>query len=69
MVFEHCVPDVRLSCPCHRLHLCLYHNRHRHLGRDLHQYYLVGVVVDCFLRNQLPFIYSVAELMLPLCQG
>ena len=69
MVFERCVPDVHLSCPCHRHHFCRYHHCHRRLGRDLHQYFLVEVAVGCFLLDQLPFLYFVGELMLTLCQS
>jgi len=69
MVFERCVPDVSLSCPCHRHHLCRYHHRHRHLGRDLHQYFLLEVVVGRFLLDQLPCLCSFGEMKLIPCQG
>jgi len=65
MVFERCVPDVRLFCPSHRFLLC-HHRRHGHLGLGLdhHQYYLAVVAVvaavaavGSFLLDQLPFLF------------
>jgi len=61
MVFERCLPDFRLSCLYDLPHFCRYHHRHRHLGRDHHQYSLAEEVVGCFLLDQLPFLYSVVS--------
>jgi len=66
MVFEHCVPDIHLFCPCHRF-LLYHHRRHGRLclGLDHRYYYLaVAEVVGNFLDGQLPFPYLVLELKL-----